>query len=375
MPDSLDAFRYISYMRLRWRVVAGSCLAALALAGGVSLMLPREYTATARIVIEPPAGADPRSAMAVSPIYLESLKTYEEFAASDSLFQKAIERFHLRALVGARPFESLKKSVLEVGLVRNTRILEISVTMPDPAKAQALAQFLAEETVSLNRSLTVQGGHDLVAGVEQQERDARAVVERTDAEWSRLLATEPVDNLQAEIEQGAVLRSTLEQQLASANLEIADAASREKQAGATEAAQLRKEQSDARARLDELRAQLERLDRQVAEKEKLLGERLAHRERLDPERKAGQAALTAIETRLRDTRNDVSYRGERLTIIDPGVVPERPSFPNIPLNLAAALLVGVLLPVVYLAFELMFQQQRAESRRGVFQALAKVRDE
>ena len=48
-----------------------------------------QYTATARIVIDPPAGTDLRAAMAVSPIYLESLRTYEQFASSDSLFQKA----------------------------------------------------------------------------------------------------------------------------------------------------------------------------------------------------------------------------------------------------------------------------------------------
>lgn len=102
MPDSLDAFRYMSYVRLRWRLIAATCLIAVALAGVISFLLPRQYTATARIVIEPPAGADPRSAMAVSPIYLESLKTYEEFASSDSLFQKATERFQLRALMGPR---------------------------------------------------------------------------------------------------------------------------------------------------------------------------------------------------------------------------------------------------------------------------------
>ena len=115
MAESLDIFRYVSYLRLRWAWIAGSGAVAVALALAVSLALPRQYTATARIVIEPPAGTDPRSAMAVSPVYLESLKTYEEFAANDSLFQKAIDQFRLRALLGARPIESLKKRVLASG--------------------------------------------------------------------------------------------------------------------------------------------------------------------------------------------------------------------------------------------------------------------
>src|SRR5215831_6647285 len=105
MAEPLEVFRYIRYLRLRWRFVASSCAIAVGLAVVVSLLLPNRFTATARILIEPPAGTDLRSAMAVSPIYLESLKTYEHFASSDSLFQKAVEHFKLEG--GA--IESLKR--------------------------------------------------------------------------------------------------------------------------------------------------------------------------------------------------------------------------------------------------------------------------
>ncbi len=67
---------------------------AAAVAVVACLVLPKQYTATATLVIEPPGG-DPRSATAVSSIYLESLKSYETFASSDSLFAKACEKFHL----------------------------------------------------------------------------------------------------------------------------------------------------------------------------------------------------------------------------------------------------------------------------------------
>jgi uncharacterized protein involved in exopolysaccharide biosynthesis len=338
---------------MRWRFVAASCLTAVVLATAVSLLLPRQYTATARILIESPAGADPRSAVAVSPIYLESLKTYESFAGSDSLFQKAANRLQLRALLGNKPIESLKKSVLKVSLVHNTRILEVEATLPDAARAQALAQLLAEETVSMNRSLSSAGGQDLIQSMVQQQSDARARVDRTEAEWSSLRGNEPVDDLQAAVEQAGELRSSLERQMAGANLDLAEAAASEPVRG------------DARARLAELSKQLDALNRQTAEKEKVLAGRLARRERIEAEYKIAQTALAAIDNRLRDARNDVAYRGERLSIIDPGVVPERPSFPNVPLNLAAALLLGLLFPAVYLALEMNFQQHR------VLQALAR----
>jgi uncharacterized protein involved in exopolysaccharide biosynthesis len=358
MMQSPEAFRYIGYLRSRWRFVAASAGTAIVLATTVSLFLPRQYTATARILIEPPAGADPRAALAVSPIYLESLKTYERFADSYTLFQKAVERFRLRSLVGSSPIESLKKKVLKIELVHNTRILEISATLPDPGRAQGLAQFMAEETTALNRSLTNSGGQDLVHGVEQQVTDARARLNQTEGEWSKLIAEAPVSDLEAAIEQAGRLRSSLEEQVATANVQLADEADRERGAQPSELDLLRKEQSNTRARQAELRKQIEAVVHETGEKEKLLAGRLARREQLDAQRKSDQAALAAIDARLRDTRSDLSYRGERLTIIDPGVVPERPSSPNLPLNVAAALLLGLLFPLVWLALELNFQEQR-----------------
>jgi len=213
MIESPEAFRFISYVLSRWRLVAGACLTAIVLATAVSLILPRQYTATARILIEPAAVTAPRS-LDLNQNYLESLRTYEYFANSDSLFQRAASRFQLRAVAGAKPIESLKKQMLKIGMIHNTRILEIEATVPDARRAQALAQYLAEETVGLNHSLA---------------------------------------------------------------------------------------------------------------------------------------------------------NAERLTVIDPGVVPERPSSPNVPLNVAAALLLGLLFPVAYLAVERNLQQQRVLdnlARRG-----------
>ncbi len=52
-----------------------ACAVAVTLTLAVSLVLTKQYTAVSRIVIEPPAGSDPRASTAVSPIYLESLRS------------------------------------------------------------------------------------------------------------------------------------------------------------------------------------------------------------------------------------------------------------------------------------------------------------
>src|SRR5579864_4093874 len=151
MQDSFDPFRYVEFLRGRWRFIAVTCGAAVAIALVASLLLPVRYTATASIVIEPPGGNDPRTATAVSPVYLESLKGYEQFASSDSLFVRALQRFHVP--YEGVSIESLKRRVLKVTKLRDTKILQISATLPDPKQAHEFAQFLAEETVNLSRKV------------------------------------------------------------------------------------------------------------------------------------------------------------------------------------------------------------------------------
>ena len=349
MSEAFDSFRYVKYLQSRWRQIAASVALAVALAFAVSLLLPTRYTATARIVIEPPAGADVRTATAVSPIYLESLKTYEEFASSDSLFQKAARQFQLTG----GPIESLKRRVLKVEIVRNTRIMEISATLSDPRKAQALAKFLADETVQLNRDTLSEGDQELLAGLEQQERDLRASLEHTEAEWSAAASQEPTAALESAIEESGTRRSALAEQIEAEQVEIAGFEERK----------LPNDLADARARLAEMQHQLTGLDQETAAQEKTLGTRQAHRDQLSADREAGQSALAAIETRLREARGQSGSRGERLQVIDPGIVPERPSSPNIPLNLAVALLAGLTLPILFLTLRFSFPTESQENRR------------
>jgi uncharacterized protein involved in exopolysaccharide biosynthesis len=67
--------------------------------------------------------------------------------------------------------------------------------------------------------------------------------------------------------------------------------------------------------------------------------------------------LTAMDTRLREARGEAGFRGERLKIVDPGIVPERPSSPNTPLNVAAAMLLGLVLPIVFLTLRMSYQER------------------
>jgi uncharacterized protein involved in exopolysaccharide biosynthesis len=57
------------------------------------------------------------------------------------------------------------------------------------------------------------------------------------------------------------------------------------------------------------------------------------------------------------------------------VVPERPSSPNPPLNVGAALLLGLVLPLLYLAFEMNYREQSTGMRRTRLRAMEKAFDD
>ena len=210
MPGQpFDVFEYLSYLRRRWPFWAVTCAVAILVSAGIALMLPKQYTATASILIETPGAADPRNSTALSPMYLESLKTYEHFAESDTLFLEALDKFHLRDENHAAPADSLKRRILKVVKPRDTKILQVSATLPDPVKAQAVAQFIAERTVDLNRSLVRQSDQDLIDEANRQAAAARARTQEIEKRLDQETGRAPYEALQSEVDNLVELQARL----------------------------------------------------------------------------------------------------------------------------------------------------------------------
>ncbi|MGD1093072.1 MAG: hypothetical protein ABSB35_13910 [Bryobacteraceae bacterium] len=336
--ESFDAHQYLLYLRSRAGFISVVSLSAAVLVLIVSLLLTKQYTATASIMIDPPVSDDPRVSVAVNPTYLESLRSYEMLASSDTLFARALEKFHLRDAQAGAPLESIKRRVLKVSKVRDTKILEISATLSDPKLAQIVAQFVAEETVNLSRAANRESDQELLNSAQKQLEEARTALDHEQAAWLELSRREPLDGSRAELDSFNDLRKTLRQALADARTELAEFSDRGGDARI----------AGIRGRIESLEKQDTEIGREIDAKAAVLSTREARSEDLEQRLHNAQTAYNNATTRLGNVRSSVGMRGDRLHVIDPGVVPERPSSPNVFLNVALALLVALAASITYL---------------------------
>ena len=331
--ESFTAREFLSHVRERARFVLLVCAAAGVLALIASLLIPKEYTARANLLIDPPAGSDPRMAVTASPVYFESLRAYETLASSDSLFERAAEKFHLRD--GA--LETLKRKVLRVTKLHETKILEIAVTLHDPAQAQAMAQFLAEQTVAINRDSTAANEHELQKDAEKNSDAARGRLDQAEAEWRAFSLKQPIESLRSEMEALGEAQYRVRRNLVDSEAELAEAGVR------------KEEVAEIRARVESLEKQDGDLTRRVAKAGTALADREGHGGQLEARMHEAQIAYDAAAAHVRELQAAEGMRGERLRVIDPGVVPEKASFPLTGLNVALAIAVAMIACFVYLA--------------------------
>jgi uncharacterized protein involved in exopolysaccharide biosynthesis len=352
MAESFDAYQYLDHLRSRWRLFLFATAGALVLALTFSLLQAKQYTAVTRVVIEPPAGMDPRAALAVSPIYLDSLRTYEHFAASDSLFERALDRFHLRQASG-RTIEGWKSRVLRVEIPRSTKILEIRVTLPDAKQAHQMALYIANETVNLSQSVNVEGDRQLTQAFEIELTKAYEDRDRLRAAFLALTQAQPVEALEAAAQSLKSRRFAVERDLLDAETLAAELAEREK---LESDAAIKRDAQLARSRVSHLTAERKYLEAEIARVTSMVSTRTVQLEEARARLKSAETACDAIEAKLREARGTTGQRGERLRLIDPGVQPERPSSPNVPLNGMVAVLVALLGSLLWASFE--FGSQR-----------------
>jgi uncharacterized protein involved in exopolysaccharide biosynthesis len=336
----------LAYLANRWRFILIAAAAAGVLAFGVSELLPRRYTAVATVIIDPPGTNDPRASMVVNPTYLDSLRTFERFFTSDTLFEQAARRFHLEP--GGRGLVALRQRVLNVAVERETRIIEVRATLPNPKDAIGLAQYITERSINANREEAEAADRDTLRNVTEEFDRAQDRLEKAQAQWKQVAQEGAPEALQSELSAAIGVLSEVERLEAQANAEAAEfqtraheADERDKEADAVIANSVAARAREYAKRAAELTGDINVKRRQFAEATQRHA--VASGE-LDAARRAYEAALS----RKRDFSALNGLRSEHMRVIDPGVEPQRPSSPDILLNTVGAFVLAACMAAAWL---------------------------
>jgi capsular exopolysaccharide synthesis family protein len=146
--------------RYKWIVVAGAIITSI-VALGISLLLTPRYSAKATVRIASAPGGTYDYAYVASATRLSN--TFVEIATSDTSLNEVAKRLGLE-----------KKPVVEVKIVPETELIEISTSDPDPARARDIANTLA--SLMIEQSVQLLGGNSptarqILEGQLQQAQD------------------------------------------------------------------------------------------------------------------------------------------------------------------------------------------------------------
>jgi hypothetical protein len=121
-----------------------------------------------------------------------------------------------------------------------------------------------------------------------------------------------------------------------------------------------------RAKIQELENQDRQLLQTLTSKSSILENLRRERDALDAELKSARADEEVENTKLSDVKSTSAARGVRLKVLDPGIVPQRPSFPNPPLNLGVAFALSLMASIGYLAMRFAYDRVRDTQREPIF---------
>ena len=197
LPEERTISERTLYIAQRWRFLAAAVAVAAIVAFTISEFLPRRYTATCAVIIDPPAASDPRAASVLNPAYLDSLSTFEHYFTSDTLFQQAARRFHLDP--EAAGISALRKQILKVAVEHQSRVLLVSATLPNPKDALAMVQYITQQGIQASRDESLAGDRDSLASVTQELASARERLDKARSEWERIAHDDTPETLRAEV--------------------------------------------------------------------------------------------------------------------------------------------------------------------------------
>ncbi len=202
--DAPRFLRFFSPIRTHWRLFAGVFFACVALGTIGTLLVPKQYTATVKMIVGNNRSAPDAEQNDAS----LSSDTIADLIQDDSVAKKVIDALKLhrsRAELLGR---------INVKELRNTPIITLSATWESPAQAAAIANTFAGVFIDRDRELV--GGQALAAQAYLQKAISKAqdALQQANSALSDDQAKSRIEDLQDDQEQAEAQLSSAQAQLA-----------------------------------------------------------------------------------------------------------------------------------------------------------------
>jgi succinoglycan biosynthesis transport protein ExoP len=190
--------QFMVILRARWLIAAGIFVAVVVLIGFASFIWPKQYTATASIVIDsktdPVAAANGAPGGGLPPATY--VNTQADIIASQRVAQRVVKTLRLdqqpeaRKLWAKGPSDDISVTVAKLILDKKlvvapahdspthaSNVIDISVTWSDPATSAALANSFAQVAIETNIELKVEPAKQYASWFDQRSQALRADLE------------------------------------------------------------------------------------------------------------------------------------------------------------------------------------------------------
>ncbi len=245
--------QFLVILRARWLIAAGIFVAVVVLVAFASVIWPKQYTATASIVIDsktdPIAEANGNAGAGQLPATY--VNTQADIIASERVAQRVVKTLKLdqqpeaRKLWAKGPNDDISITVAKLLLDKKllvspahdspthaSNVIDISVTWSDPVTAAALANGFAQAAIETNIELKVEPAKQYASWFEQRSRELRADLEEKQKRLSDYQSKNGIVATDEKLDVENARLAELSTELVNIQGQRQDSQSRQRQAGA-----------------------------------------------------------------------------------------------------------------------------------------------
>ncbi len=356
----LPTFSFAEFVRVllkNKKTIIASTLIVMIVTAGVSFILPKTYKASVTLLIsESKMGVDGVLSSYFNPRFYY---TFEGFVKNKDLARRALKKFGLDKPPYVLKVETFLENI-RVQLVRNTRLIDLSVAFSDPRIAADLANYIAQESVALNQKENRKDSTEATTFMKRQVEAIAASMAQNEKILKEYKEKAKIKELETDVETLLYTKADLTLRRLDARVKKGELLATGKITSASGETQSKSASSTSLKDLDALISSLDKMiadvEKKLDVKQRLLAERETRIEALTTKFDADQKSYRRIKTRYDENATRVSEKFQEIRIIDPAIVPYYAEWPRKKL---LTLIAGALAFLISCGYVLLREQLRS----------------